>query len=55
MVIGLGDSVASLSRMVGPAVVGVLQEGGVYAAGYMGCGLALAAALVVTIMFRDSL
>ena len=54
-IIGLGDSVASVSRMVGPSMVGLLQEGGVATAGYAGSGLACAAAMVITVMFRDSL
>ena len=55
MIIGLGDSVASISRMVGPGVVGLMQEVGVYTAGCVGSGLACAAALVVVCMFRGSL
>lgn len=55
MIIGLGDSVASISRMVGPGVVGLMQEMGVYMAGCVGSGLACAAALVVVCMFRGSL
>lgn len=55
MIIGMGDSVASISRMVGPSVVGLLQEWGVYASGYAGSMLAGAAAMVIAVMFRDSL
>lgn len=55
MIIGMGDSVASVSRMVGPSVVGLLQEWGVYASGYAGSMLAGAAAMVIAVMFRDSL
>eukprot|EP00731_Ephydatia_muelleri_P017076 Em0010g174a len=54
-IIGLGDSVASVSRMVGPSIVGLLQEGGVATAGYAGSGLACAAAMVITVMFRGNL
>ena len=54
-IVGLGDSVASFSRMVGPSLVGLLQGGGVAMAGYAGSGLACVAAMAITVMFRGNM